>query len=62
MVKELAWREGVQEGLAVEITCDMLSERYIVVKHFLNFPKREKDDSEGAEEVRRTRRNREDQR
>jgi len=43
MAKGLAWREGVQEGLAVEVTCEMLSQRYIGVKHFFDVPKREKD-------------------
>ena len=49
MVKELAWREGVQEGLAVEVTCGMLSQRYIAVKHFFDFPKRENINAERTE-------------
>jgi hypothetical protein len=28
MAKGLAWREGVEEGLAVEVTCGMVSYRY----------------------------------
>ena len=34
--KGLAWREGVEEGLAVEVTCGILSYRIPIVKRFLS--------------------------
>jgi hypothetical protein len=48
MAKGLAWREGAEEGLAVEVTWGMLSLRYTVVKRFL-VPKRERIKTEATE-------------
>ena len=60
MAKGLAWLEGMEAWLTVEVTLGMLSQRYTVVMHFLTSENGKKIDTEGAEEVRRTRRHRED--